>query len=500
MVSGNIEKRGCSYCVAARQTSQKQGFVSGHRFSAAASAVNLDVPSGAAHRKAAGSLALSSAAINLATLLIIVFTASSCLLAQTHTTVRHYKERVDDTPPEIAQAENAIQKNDFASAETLLKKALDKDAGNKQPWAYQAWFDLGFVLNRLNRTDESIAAYRKSVAAKPDVFESNLNLGLMLDRANNPDAEQFLLAAATLKPTAHVEQGQARAWLALAHLLENKRPNEALAAYVKAEELTPKDPEPHLSAGQLLERQKEFSDAEAEYKQALTLDPHSTDAAVGLTNIYMKSNRLGDAEPLLRRLATARPNEAVVHLQLGRVLAAENKKDDAVVELQTALKLAPTDADAQREIADLYANAGKNDLAEAAYRPLLATRANDPELHRSLGQALLRQKKFSEAQQEFLTALHLKRDWPDIYVDLAFAASENKNYELTVRALNGREMLKAEMPPVCFFLRASAYDHLDDKKNAAVDYHHFLDVAGGKYPDQEWQATHRLIAIEPKKR
>jgi tetratricopeptide (TPR) repeat protein len=499
MVASNIERNRCSRRSTAKQTSEKQGFVSGHRFSDAASAADLDAPSGAAHPKPSRSSALSSAAINLATLLIVIFTASSCLFAQTHTTVRHHKEAIDDTPPEIAQAETAIQKNDFASAETLLKNALDKDPDNKQPWAYQSWFDLGFVLNRLNRTDESIAAYRKSVAAKPDVFESNLNLGLMLDRAHNPDAEQFLLAATTLKPTAHVEEGQARAWLALAHLLENKKPNEALAAYVKAEELTPKDPEPHLSAGQLLERQKEFSDAEAEYKQVLTLDPHSIDAVVGLTNIYMKSNRLSEAEPLLRRLAAARPNEAIIHLQLGRILVAENKKDDAIAELQTTLKIAPSDADAQREIADLYASTGKNDLAETAYRALLTTHANDPELHRSLGQALLREKKFPEAQQEFLTALRLKRDWPDIYVDLAFAANENKNYELTVRALNGRAMLNAEMPPMCFFLRASAYDHLRDNKNAALDYHHFLDVARGKYPDQEWQATHRLIAIEPKR-
>jgi hypothetical protein len=85
-------------------------------------------------------------------------------------------------------------------------------------------------------------------------------------------------------------------------------------------------------------------------------------------------------------------------------------------------------------------------------------------------------------------------------VDLAFAASENKNYELTVRALNGRATLTTDMPVVCFFLRASAYDHLRDYKAAAADYHLFLDAAKGKYPDQEWQARHRLIAIEPKKR
>jgi len=426
-------------------------------------------------------------------ILLIALTAAA--LAQTHTTVRHYKERIDDTPPEIAQAEDAIQKNDFTGAETLLKKAIDKDPKN-----YQAWFDLGFVLNRLGRVEDSIHAYRQSVAAKPEVFETNLNLGLMLVRFNSPEAERYLRAATGLKPTDHVEEGQARAWLALAHLLENTKPEDALAAYRKASELTPKDPEPHLSAGLLQERQKEFSAAEAEYKQVLAVDPPSTEAAIGLTNLYMKSGRLGDAEPLLRRLATERPDDAGIHLQLGRVLAAQSKKDDAITEIQTALKLAPADSDAQRELADLYSSAGKNDLAENTYRALVTTQPKDPELHRCLGQALLRQKKFPEAQQEFLTALRLKRDSPDVYVDLAFAASENKNYELTIRALNGRTLLNAELPAICFFLRASAYDHLRDYKLAAVDYHHFLEVAKGKYPDQEWQATHRLIAIEPKKR
>jgi len=464
-------------------------------------------------------------------LLVLILAATSfAQVIDTHTTVRHHREQVIDQPPEIAQAEDAIQKNDFSTAETLLKKALadaDKnDPDKKKDWAYQAWFDLGFALNGLHRTDESIAAYRKSVAAKPDVFESNLNLGLMLARTHNPEAEQFLRAATTLKPTAHVAEGQASAWLSLGHFLENRDPKQALEAYAKAAELTPADPEPHLSAGLLHERQKDFSAAEADYKKVIALDPHSTEAAIGLTNIYMKSNRLADAEPLLRRLAADRPDYAGLHLQLARVLAAQNKKDDAIAELQTAVKLSPNDAEAQRDLADLYSSAGKYDLAEAAYRPLVAANPKDSELHRQLGRALLLQKKFPEAQQELLVAVRLNRNSPDAYVDLAFAANENKNYELTIRALNGRAMLNnkdaqnndaqntdphnketqqktapdADLPVICFFLRASAYDHLGDYKQASADYHHFLDVANGKYPDQEWQAKHRLIAIEPKRR
>src|SRR5215467_12616064 len=111
----------------------------------------------------------------------VLMFASTCIQAQqTHTTIRHHREVIESQPPEIAKAEQAIEKDDFTAAEPLLQKALATDPDNKEPWSYQAWFDLGFVLNRLARSDESIAAYRKSVAAKPDVFESNLNLGLML--------------------------------------------------------------------------------------------------------------------------------------------------------------------------------------------------------------------------------------------------------------------------------------------------------------------------------
>ena len=35
-----------------------------------------------------------------------------------------------------------------------------------------------------------------------------------------------------------------------------------------------------------------------------------------------------------------------------------------------------------------------------------------------------------------------------------------------------------------YFLRASAYDHLRDYKKAAENFHLFLKVANGKYPDQ----------------
>ncbi len=410
-----------------------------------------------------------------------------------HTTVAE----AEDPSPELTKAESLIQKQDFGGAEPLLRKLVEHD-----PDDYVAWFDLGFVENGLGKTDESIAAYRKSVAANPTIFESNLNLGLQLAKAGNPDAEKFLRAATQLKPTSHVAEGQARAWLSLGHVIEISKPDEAVAAYLKASALMPKDAEPHLSAGLLLERQNKFADAEQEYKQALQIDPSSMDAVTGLANIYMRGKQFPEAEAQLRKIVAAHPNQAALHIQLARVLAAQGKNDEAIAEFETGLRggdLAKSGlTDPQRELADLYYAAGKNDQAEAAYRALLAKQPSDPVLHRELGRSLIRVKKFADAQTELIAAIKLKPDFGEAYTDLAFAAGENKNYPLVIRALDERAKLLPETADTYFF-RASAYDHLKDVKKAAANYHLFLQTANGKYPDQEWQAKHRLIALEPKR-
>jgi tetratricopeptide (TPR) repeat protein len=408
-------------------------------------------------------------------------------------TIRHTRVMEQGSqPPELTQAEDAIQKQDFSVAEPLLQKVVQRDPAN-----YVAWFDLGFLENAVGRIDESIAAYRKSVEANPDVFESNLNLGLLLAKTNQPDAAKFLSSATQLKPTSHLAEGQARAWLSLGRVLEKTKPEEAITAYGQASALRPTDPEPHLAAGHLLEEENKFSDAETEYKQAFALDAKS-DALTGLANIYMRGRRFVEAEESLRRLVSTQPANAAAHVQLGRVLAAEGKNDAAASELEAGVKLAPADVSVQRDLADIYLAAGKNEQADAAYRALLASHTNDAELHRSFGQALLREKKFPDAQQEFLAAVKLKPDFGEAYGDLAFAASENKNYPLVIKALDARAKLLPEVA-ITYFLRASAYDHLRALKEASANYHLFLNTANGKYPDQEWQAKHRLIAIEPRR-
>jgi tetratricopeptide (TPR) repeat protein len=406
----------------------------------------------------------------------------------------HRKIQVeDDTAGSlIVKAETALDQKNYGAAEPLLKQAIDRD-----PKDFRPWYDLGFLYGATERLPDSIAAYRKSVALDPQVFESNLNLGLSLAQIHDPEAAKYLRAATGLTPTAKPDEGRERAWLSLGHVLETKDVAAALDAFAQAARLQPTDPEPHLSSAVLLQQDKPDL-AEKEYLKAQELDPKSADAAVALANLYQKTDRLPEAETALRRFVGLQPQNAAAYFQLGRILLAEHKRYDAIDAYEAGLKLQPADLDSQVELGLLYTLAGKFDQAESLFRACLAAHPDVALAHAGLGRALLHRHQPADAQSELLTAVKLDPKLADAYADLAFAASENKNYELTIRALDFRGKLTPETPGT-YFLRATAYDNLHDRQHAAENYHRFLEVDDGRLPDQEWQAKHRLIALEPKK-
>src|SRR5271167_255141 len=238
----------------------------------------------------------------LVPILVLAATTGRVIAQESTPTVRHHRvvENVpdDSSSPEVDQAETAMQHSDFTTAESLLLKAVAAKPGD-----YRAWFDLGYVYNATNRLTDATDAYRKSVAAKPDVFESNLNLGLLLARQGaNAEAATYLKAATQLKPTAQPDEALARAWQALGRVEERIDPQQALAAYAEAGKLNPKNPEPHLAAAALLEKSNNLDAAAREFQAASELEPKSQPALSGLANVYIKQKRYPEAEAALRRL------------------------------------------------------------------------------------------------------------------------------------------------------------------------------------------------------
>lgn len=407
------------------------------------------------------------------------------------TTSRHGKAHAGESEAEFQKAVAAAQARDFATAEPLLKKAAEENPQN-----YQAFFYLGYVYSETNRKDDAIAAYHKAVTLQPTVIESNLDLAVLLAEKGQSEAGVYLHKAAKLNPTPDQQKTLTQVWGLLANKLKVTDPAGAVDAYQTLAELRPKDAAPLLELGQFLESRKDTAGAEKAYKDALARDPNSADALALLSNLYLQQNRLPDAEQTLAAFVKTSPQSVNGHLQLGRVYRKEQKNTEAAAEFEKALELTPGDPDALRELAAVQLDTKNYAGTEATLRNLIAKQPNDPELYFQLGHTLSHETKFEEAEAAYVQAIKLKPDWGDAYGELAVAASQAKNYAGAIQALNARAKYLQETPGT-FFLRATCFDHLRAYKQASEQYKNFLQVSDGKYPDQEWQARHRLIAIDP---
>lgn len=426
---------------------------------------------------------------------LLLITTLPSLAQESKPTVRHHtvQETTAETSPEVEQGEAAIQKGDYPTAQALLEKYVAT-----KPDDYLAWFDLGYVYKATKEPNKAIDAYRKSIAAKADVFESNLNLGILLARqGNNTEAAKYLRAATQLKPTAHADEGLARAWQSLGIVLQDSDPQQALAALAEAEKLQPNNFEVHFAAGQVLEKQDQLDAAAKEYQTAAALDPKSIEPVVALSVVYTKQQKYGQAEAMLRKLLAADPQNQTVRTQLGRILAAQGKNDDAAKELGGAGDgTIPDDPHAALELGTLYVKAGKSAEAERMFRSAIQKLPRDAEAHYALGSVLMQEKKYPEAQQELLMTVKLKPDLGEAYGNLAVVAAENKDYQLAIRALDARAKLLPETPAT-YFLRATSFDNLKAVPQAVDFYKRFLQADAGRQADMEWQARHRLIALDP---
>ena len=147
-----------------------------------------------------------------------------------------------------------------------------------------------------------------------------------------------------------------------------------------------------------------------------------------------------------------------------------------------------------RMLAETLVDMDEYAKADELLIPLLAQLPEDGSLLVLHGKCLLHQQKYAEALVAYRAAVKLVPQDADALSGLAIASSEMKQYSTTLEALSMRSKV-AEETPATYFLMATAYDNLHQRKLAAEYYQKFLVAAKGNFPDQEWQAKHRLVAL-----
>jgi tetratricopeptide (TPR) repeat protein len=397
--------------------------------------------------------------------------------------------------PLRSEANAALDKGDYATAAKLLGALADKN-----PKDSHLLYDLGFSQDALDQTAAAEATYRRAIAVDANYFDPHLALGLLLARTGkDADAHAQLIKATQL--TTDNSALKARAYRALARLDQTSNPSVASDELLSAMKISPETPDDILLSGELAEASGDSSTAEAAYRRLLAADPQNRDAAAALSHLLMQQKKPGQAESLLTAALAKDADNPTLNAQLAAVYEQEGKAAQAVPLLEKLHAAHPADTDITRLLARLYGSNQQFDKAAALYSALVAALPQDPTLFDDSADVEIHLHHFAEAEALLKRAVaqpgafQTKDGLGEAASRLAFAASANNDPQTTLQAIAIRAKVLANSPS-SLFLAATAHDKLHHTKQAADLYKQFLSVANGKFPDEEWEARHRLITLD----
>ncbi len=372
-----------------------------------------------------------------------------------------------------------------AEAEALFAKVAAAD-----PTDFSAFFNLAFAQSIQNKDAEASANYRKVLALKPGLYEAELNLGILLLRQKMPkDAVPLLQSAATTKP----DQYRPNFYLAEA-LIDINRGADAEPAYRRAFAINPKSAEAAQGIGQALLNQGKTAEGAPFIEQAASIDPSFQPALLHLASVYEADKNFDAAIAIYRRF----PNEAAARERLGELLVETGKAASAIPELEAAVKASPSIANLTA-LATAYLQNKQPEKCQPIMDAALRLEPNNGDLRLLYGRLLRDLRKFDLAASQFALVVKLNPQSAEAWADLAMVTVMLERYDIALQALDKVKQLNAEKPGHKY-LRAITLDKIKQNKQqaklAAAAYQDFLNVAGGKFPDEEFKARQRMKILD----
>ncbi len=375
----------------------------------------------------------------------------------------------------------ALDRGDYAAAEQIFSKLVAAD-----PKDYSALFNLALAESSLKKDDAAIEHYKQTLTIKPNLYEAELNSGILYLRNHRAaDALPLLRDATQQKP----KEARPKRYLADS-LLATGDWEAAANAYGEALTLDPKLAGAELGLGQSLLHQNKLDEALPRYRQAAQLDPQLKSFLLEIATAFEKADRSNEAMAILKEF----PNNAGAREELGRLYLAANQPAAAVEEFQAVVSMSPTSAN-RLALATAYLKNNQPKLAAPILQEALAANPNDYELRMAVGRLYRDGHNYKAAADQFLTAANSKPDSIEAWNEAAGSCILAEQYGQALAALDKIHSLNADKPGN-FYFRAVVLDKLHQVKPALASYQKFLQVSEGKFPDQEFIARQRSRLLE----
>lgn len=218
--------------------------------------------------------------------------------------------------------------------------AFVNDAIARDPGVAQFQNSRGFLLQNLERLEDSLAAYTEAARIEPALAPAHYNKANVLRKLGRLDEACGAYArAVAADPELRAAQ------MAYADVLAQLgRLDQALDAYDRALELQPRNANGHCARGLVLQGLGRSQEALAAFESAIEQDPRHTAAMVNKSIVLTKSARFNEALGLLEQALAVAPNLVEAHVGRGNVLKTQGRLKEAARAYEQALQLDPTHA------------------------------------------------------------------------------------------------------------------------------------------------------------
>jgi tetratricopeptide (TPR) repeat protein len=276
-------------------------------------------------------------------------------------------EQVENSDPGrtdalLLAAKARVNIQQYATADSHLRKYLESN-----PRSSDAWYLLGFVLNRENKARESLDVYTKAASLSAPTGDDLKIVALDYELLNdNADAIHWLEIAL------EKDSANAEAWyyLGRAYYTASRLP-AARKAFERMLELDPQNARAENNIGLIFESGGQSDEALAAYRNAIAWQkpdsPSREQPYLNLGSLLTTLDRAQDAIAPLRQATAIAPNDSQGHLRLGTAYLHLNQLSEAERELGEAVRLAPNDPAAHYQLGRCYKQAGKMAAAKTEF-------------------------------------------------------------------------------------------------------------------------------------
>lgn len=342
-------------------------------------------------------------------------------------------------------AANLILKGNIYYEMRKYGEALDayKAALSLEPDNASALYNTGQVY--LKRGDEPLAIeyFRKATESDRSgkiAYLAQSRLGIIfLDRGDYPLAEQYLRNAVNMNRNEALDHYN----LGIVLLRQGKN-DEALAEFLRAQELGSQDSALLENLGSVYTTLRQFDRGIETYQKILAQNARNTKILARMGELYYNKGDFDSALDAFRKVTDLEPvseNARIAFLNIGNILDEAQRFDEAIAAYEKALAINPKDDMALYNLGIAWKHKGRNEKAIESWQAAKRLNPDNPKPHMAMADLFYDSGYLDDALSEYLK---ITEKWPTL-ADAQFSVATIYNRKGVLDFAEKRYLKVAEL-------------------------------------------------------